>query len=321
MSKPLQPQPLDFAALAAVTGGAEIRGTQGHDLLQGGAGSDRIHGDAGNDTIVANGGYNLVEGGAGDDVIHADGPMNVVIGGTGDDTIVTGAGNDLIIWAMGDGNDVIRGAQTPYGVQGSDMLELHLPPEYGMEQVLAGLQLDDPWFDRAELDGRFISLTGNATLTIGGETLRLEGITRISFPAMVYGTEGQDTISGAHTSQSIYAGGGDDVIFGNRGHDYVSAGDGNDRVVWQIGDGHEDVNGGQGTDTLRLEDTGILDAQQLLAAIELEPGSAQPQILPDGRLSVAGVVGSVTIHGETISFRNMEFIELGGYEYVAGRRS
>ncbi|WP_439597516.1 hypothetical protein [Falsiroseomonas sp.] len=81
------------------------------------------------------------------------------------------------------------------------------------------------------------------------------------------------------------------------------------------------MDGGAGTDTLRLEDTGILDAQQLLSMIELEPRSAQPQILPDGRLSVAGVIGSITIHGETITLRNMEFIELGDYEYVEGRRS
>lgn len=324
---PRHPKPLDDAALAAVAGGAAIQGTQGHDLLQGTSGDDVIRGEAGNDTILDAGGYNLVEGGAGDDVIRVGnaergmGDANVVVGGTGDDTIVTGAGNDLMIWTPGDGNDVIIGAQGPYGFEGTDTLELHLPPEYSMEQVLAGLRLDNPWDDSATLDHRGITLTGNATLTIGGETLRLEGVSRITFPAVVTGTEGHDTISGAHTSQTMLAGEGNDVIFGNRGHDGILAGGGDDRIVWQIGDGHDDVDGGKGTDTLRLEDTGILSAQQLLSLIELEPGSRAPQITPDGRLSVAGVIGSVTVHGETISFRNLEFIELGGFEYVEGRRS
>jgi Ca2+-binding RTX toxin-like protein len=320
-------RPLDLVTLDAVTGGADIRGTQGHDLLEGTAGDDVIQGDAGNDTITDAGGYNMIEGGAGDDLIMAGsdaagfGQGNIVIGGTGDDTIVTGATNDLIIWSLGDGNDVIRGQPSADGTESRDRLELRLPPDVSMEQVMAGLRLANPHNSTATLDASGITLEGNATLTIGGETLRLEGISRITFPSIVTGTEGHDTISGAHTSQTVLAGAGDDVIFGNRGHDGILAGAGDDRVVWQIGDGHDDIDGGQGADTLRLEDTGILTPQQLMSMIELEPGSRAPQVMADGRLSVAGVTGSLTIFGETISFRNMEYIELGGYEYAPGRQS
>jgi VCBS repeat-containing protein len=66
----------------------------------------------------------------------------------------------------------------------------------------------------------------------------------------IYGTSGNDILSGTNLDDRIYGGGGDDVLNGGSAHDTLYGGAGNDRYVFNLGDGADTVIDTQGSDTL-----------------------------------------------------------------------
>lgn len=98
-----------------------IIGSDGANVLQGGAGNDAIHGgsDASADSILGGDGKDLItetggagsndtiSGGAGSDTISAGGGADTIAGGTGDDQLTGGDGNDVFVYSPGDGLDTI----------------------------------------------------------------------------------------------------------------------------------------------------------------------------------------------------------------------
>lgn len=89
---------------------------------------------------------------------------------------------------------------------------------------------------------------------------------------------------------------------------------GPDTLVWYQGDGEDTVIGGGGGDTLCVAATG-LTLPQLLEAIEVGPGSPQPQ-LRDGWIDLTGTHGCLVLGGDLLSFRAMERLVL----YPEGNR-
>lgn len=77
---------------------------------------------------------------------------------------------------------------------------------------------------------------GNDTL-IGGTTVDT-----------LYGGLGDDTLRGGQLNDRIFGGAGDDTIFGNRGRDQIFAGAGDDEVFG--GTQRDRINGGSGVDTI-----------------------------------------------------------------------
>ena len=128
----------------------------------------------------------------------------------------------------------------------------------------------------------------------------------------ILGGAGDDMIGGGEGNDQVMGGDGDDTLAGGRGADRVDGGTGSDTILWQPGEGNDTLRGGEdssgGVDTLRLELTG-LTPEQLIAAMTLAEGSAQP-VIQDGWIDVTGVVGSITIGGETIQFSQFERLEL-----------
>ena len=61
-----------------VTGSGTVNGTNGNDLILGGAGNDSINGKAGDDCIL---------GGGGNDTLYGDSGTDVCIGGSGNDIL------------------------------------------------------------------------------------------------------------------------------------------------------------------------------------------------------------------------------------------
>jgi hypothetical protein len=90
-------------------------------------------------------------------------------------------------------------------------------------------------------------------------------------------------------------------------------------IAWKPGDGSDTVVGGPGSDTLRVEMTGMT-AGQFLAAIAIDPpGDGDDRLaitleVVDGKVNVSGLSGSITIGGEVIRFSEIEHIELAGWE-------
>lgn len=134
---------------------------------------------------------------------------------------------------------------------------------------------------------------------------------------IIDGGAGQDRLFGNQHTDIITGGGGDDTIAGGTGGDFVYGGDGQDLILWHPGDGDDFISGGNGDDTLRLEDTGM-SLEQILNAIQVLPGSPQPQLM-DGYIDLKGVTGTITIGQETIQFRELERLVVGGYQFYQGR--
>ena len=105
------------------SGGDNIVGTNGDDLIIDAGGTNTIDGRGGNDTIIAGSGTDRIIGGDGNDTIDAGDGSNTVNGGNGDDTITTGSGTDTI--DAGSGNDTIHAGNGGNNVQagsGNDLI-------------------------------------------------------------------------------------------------------------------------------------------------------------------------------------------------------
>lgn len=124
----------------------------------------------------------------------------------------------------------------------------------------------------------------------------------------LYSAGGNDTVTGGSGTDRMDGGSGDDLMAGGAGTDSVSGGEGHDTILWSPEEGNDVLNGGEGVDTLRLEVTGM-SLQDVLGALTLAPGSAQPQIV-DGVMVLTGVSGTLTIGGETLTFSGFERLEL-----------
>ena len=84
-----------------------INALDGHDLVCGGVGDDTIDAGAGHDRVFGAQGADIMNGGPGNDVIVGDRGFDVISGDDGDDTLQGGGGQDTLLG--GDGDDKIRG--------------------------------------------------------------------------------------------------------------------------------------------------------------------------------------------------------------------
>jgi Ca2+-binding RTX toxin-like protein len=281
------------------TGDDTIVGRQYRDTIDGGGGNNLLDGGAGNDVITARDGADTILGGEGADVIDSGAGDDRINGGTWADQIAAGAGNDQVWWQRGDGDDTINGGN------GVDTIVLNIP---GMTLMDVFRSVVPGWRSSAQIEGDRIRVSGDGSLVIGSERISYSQVEYIALPATLAGSEASDVLQGTTNSQVLRGGGGDDVLIGAHGHDTIEGGAGDDLAIWRPGDGSDSVDGGTGTDTLRLDRMDITP-QQLLDAIRVDPGSRQPTLTADGRVDVTGVTGRVVLAGATIDFRNLDYIE------------
>ena len=112
---------------------ADILGTVGDDLLEGGEDNDTLRGRKGNDTLQGGLGSDLLKGGLGDDLLEGGEGNDTLRGGKDNDTLQGGLGSDLLKGGLGDdlleggeGNDTLRGGKdndTLQGGFGADLLK------------------------------------------------------------------------------------------------------------------------------------------------------------------------------------------------------
>jgi len=202
-------------------------------VVNGGAGHDRIV--LGNDPLDAR-------------AIFIDAPAASVNGGTGNDSIYGSPGDDTIDGGEGDnlldgrnGNDVLRadlGRDQFHGGAGIDTID------YSDRIGGVNVTLDD-FAD----DGGLIQ-TGPPG-TIGGPIFR-EADNVHSDIEIVFGSAGDDTISGNRFANQLFGGNGNDYLFGGAGRDFLSGGNGNDTL--RGGSGADVLRGGRGNDTADYSD-------------------------------------------------------------------
>jgi Ca2+-binding RTX toxin-like protein len=184
---------------------------------------ERVVGTKFADTISGDSNANQIHGGDGNDTLSGGGGDDTILGEAGNDTLIGGAGADTL--QGGDGADTLRGGAGADTIQGGDGA-----------------------FDTATYDtsasGVAIDLQ-NQTATGGdaeGDVLStIENVTGSAFDDTLYGDGARNVLTG---------GAGNDFLDGRGEGDTLHGGDGDDFLIGSTGDAANQLNGGDGFDTV-----------------------------------------------------------------------
>ncbi len=251
-----------------------INGGSGNDTLSGGAGNDSLVGGTGTDTVVqtVDGAQTLtnaqltgtgtdtlnsieranLSGGAGNDTINATAfsGTTTINGLGGNDTLTGGSGVDTI--SGGDGDDTLRGNNgndTLSGGNGTDTVVQTV----NANQALTNTSLTGTGTDTLS-SIEIAILTGGA----GNNTLNASTYAGI---AMLYGLDGNDTLTGGSGNDTLDGGNGNDTLNGNAGNDTLTGGAGTDSLTGGTGNDTYlfDSDTALGTDTITEAAAGGID--------------------------------------------------------------
>ena len=236
-------------------------GGDGNDVLIGRAHRDHLFGQHGNDTLHGNGGDDVLSGGDGDDLLQ---------GGTGSDLLTGGRGADSFVFADG-GDDVV----TDYRREQGDTLTLAGRLWSDAELAATG-QLIDSDGDGAADDLAITWEQGRVVLMNYG-IIRRDGIVhgtarddlievgwtdaerdKLNWTGgQIDAGEGNDTVTGSMSDDTILGGAGSDALTGRAGRDVVNGGTENDTITGDTGDdmliggdGNDSIHGGADQDVL-----------------------------------------------------------------------
>jgi Ca2+-binding RTX toxin-like protein len=321
---------------SGLNGSVQASGSAAANLMIGSNGDDILNGGAGNDVFLIgaaadHGGGEVITGGAGADVIRftsitADDILmlnatvteveSVVIGtaaglttgttalnvnasnvatgltltGNAGANVLTGtSANDTLIGGAGNDNlDGGAGTDNMAGGLGNDTYTVDVATDVVTEALIAGT------------DTVLASL--NYTLTANVDNLELTG----SDPLTGTGNALNNSITGNDDNNALSGLAGNDTLIGGALQDTVTGGTGNDRIVMLVTDGAVDVaDGGVGIDTLAL--VGAVDGDgvvvvdlSLLTDQVTRIGTVDPESLVQKNfenLDASGLNGSVQASG------------------------
>ncbi|MBE2278278.1 MAG: hypothetical protein IAE87_18510 [Rhodobacteraceae bacterium] len=224
-------------------------GLGGLDLLDG---IENVHGSDLADILTGSSGSNTLIGYDGADTLS---------GGTGQDVLSGGLGGDTYHYHAGDAYDVITDLGAAAG--GADRVIVH---DYLAEQASVYLSTSGPStlvldFGVARdililanaRDGRgagAIEYVEFADGTVWDHATLISRIGQVGIRGGGRPTEAADTLFGTPGEDSLSGNGGDDVIHGVAGNDTLSGDAGQDTI--RAGDGDDLVYGGAGNDTIFL---------------------------------------------------------------------
>jgi len=201
---------------------------EGDDTIETGRWNDHIYAGWGNDVVYSGGGHDTIDGDEGDDLIDAGDGDDIVIGGGGDDIIIGGAGNDFLYgdYREGETSGTIGGKDQIYGGEGDDYID--------------GGDGDEDWVTYWDANGVTVNLTDGTATGQGNDTIvNIEN---------VWGSLGDDSITGNELDNELYGSEGNDFIWGVDGYNTMDGGSGDDHIV--SGHGNDIIEGGEGNDTV-----------------------------------------------------------------------
>ena len=215
-------------------GGIQIFGGNGNDTLTGTTDDDRIFGESGNDNLTGLTGNDYLDGGIGNDKLSGWAGNDTLIGGDGNDELNGNEGNDYL--DGGDGNDNLNGGDGYDQITGGAGNDVITTGD-GVDTVYGGDGDDwvNSYFNKT-VDYFYYQYTGSA---------------------VIYGGNGNDTLTGNTGDDKIYGERGNDKIDGLTGNDYLDGGIGDDKISGWSGDdtliggeGNDELNGNEGNDYL-----------------------------------------------------------------------
>ena len=229
--------------------GGYLNGTNGVDILDGGAGNDYLYGNAGDDTLIGGEGNDHLTGndgadtyvfskGFGQDTVYnydSDNSVDTLRftdGWKASDFHFIRSGNDLLIKAK-TGEEQVRvdnyfvsDAAAPYAV---DRIEFDDGTKLDIAAVKALVQQGS-----SGNDNLYAYSTGSTLSGLGGNDV-------------LYGNDGDDTLEGGSGNDSLNGGKGNDRLLGGEGNDYLNGYDGDD--ILDGGVGNDRLSGDNGADT------------------------------------------------------------------------
>ena len=230
-----------YGVIAGATAGNDtLAGTSSADTIDGLAGDDSISGNGGNDFLRGGIGADNIAGNTGDDTLYGDAGDDTLIGGEGDDALHGGAGRDTFTFTSGFGNDTIYDFQLNFD---------------SIDFSALGLS------DYTSLMSNTADVSGNAVITLSGNTVTFDGITKSQLLQGDFigvnpvGTSGNDTLIGHSTDDTLTGGDGNDRLIGGTGDDSMSGGAGDDTYVVDSTSDTVTESSGEGTDRVEASAT------------------------------------------------------------------
>ncbi|NBZ86051.1 calcium-binding protein [Stagnihabitans tardus] len=208
-------------------------GGKGDDVAYGWDGADTFFGGADNDTFFGQAGSDIGYGGTGDDKLQGGGDVDTLYGGAGNDSLMLGTFSGSAGEAYGGtGNDMIQVLSGGLGLvidggAGIDTAAFFMSPQ----SPTGDIEIDFSGTPRAS------SVNGGAFTLVSVEKLYA-----------YIASEGHHRIIGSALADSVW-------LVDHVDASVVDLGAGDDFAHVDIGRGHR-VQGGTGTDTLRINSTG-----------------------------------------------------------------
>lgn len=311
---------------------AQINGTNGADLLQGGIDSDIIHGLAGNDFISGGAGIDWLYGDDGDDGIDYRSEDAVTDGGNGIDTLQADDASGVTIVNLGNAADQVTGggvttnfenvnfqwmtigasitgsagsnlligtcgADTINGGDGSDTIYGHLGNDniyYDANDALTDGGADSDTLMLIGAGSYQVNLANADQVVGGGSTSNFENVDAVSASGAqtITGSSGDNFLRGGLGADTVHGGDGNDIVIGQEGADSLYGDGGDDSIDYRSEDLITD--GGTGNDILTVGDAAV-------SAIDLSNGA--DQVSGGGtttgfeRVDANWMSTAVTIHG------------------------
>jgi Ca2+-binding RTX toxin-like protein len=252
-----------------------------------------------------------IEGTSGVDTITGSAQVDVIVGGAGADILDGGAGNDIFQvagFAVAPGEQIIGGGGVLDVIRIFDDVDLAGVTITGVERLeITGATatfLDNFAFTSVVDSGGEVALavgvsSGNADLS--GVAFANWGLQNT---ITINGSAGVNTLTGSDEIDTVNGGDGADTIIGGAGADNLNGGDGDDTFDYLTTSdlvAGESLNGGNGTDLIRVNDNIFPNFRTAtLASIEallLNPGAFA---LLSGTQIGAGAITAVTGSGSDI---------------------
>jgi Ca2+-binding RTX toxin-like protein len=245
----------DIVVAGGSSGPAPMVGTEGDDTLTGTDGNDTIDGLGGNDVLIGNNGADLLRGGDGNDTLGShqdavdDGATDTLDGGFGDDVyIVSDAHPDTILVADPGGIDTVW-AVNAHWTLGPGLENLELVDDRGTSSNGTGNELDNRISSATE-GGTLLGLGGNDTLIVRNAENFIDA----------HGGDGNDTLLGGSTYDSLFGDAGDDLLVSNDGEGDFEGGAGADIFFFNSAPERPELPQDRITDFASTSDTIRLDA-------------------------------------------------------------
>ena len=245
--------------------------------------------------------------GAGD--INGDGLDDLIIGARAADPNGTESGASYVVFGKRDGSvvelsDIENNNSEGFVINGVSMDDLSGISVSGAGDV-NGDGFDDLLVGSSFADPNSNDNSGASYVIFGGQG---------GSDSAIVGTAGADTLTGNSRADRLIGGAGDDTLIGNGGEDVLRGGDGND-VLAISDDDFAIIDGGLGTDTLRLDSMMTLNLASIpnnhLDSIEIIDLNSTASTLILATEDILSIVGSSAQNTLRIDGDSTDTLDLG----------